>query len=193
MYLTVFKMTRHSILESNDVLDIYSSNTMHRWLMGRQETSRKEGKVLYRIMETANEIYLYIQSKDRFNRYGVEKRGLVFVKEFDLTTLIKEGVFDFDVQTFPNQARGDYRVFLKDATERAEWLINQFAQHGMKVFQLTEYKKTTIKFDKDVQRDIPTVSFRGKVQITDIAKAEDVVFNGFGRLKNYGCGLILLK
>ena len=195
MYLTVFKMTRSSILNSSHTLDIYNSNAVHQLLTGRQDTSRSEGKILYKIIDTGKEIYLYVQTKEPFNREGIESRGLVFVKEmtFDFSNL--QGVFEFDVQVFPDKCDNTTgkRYFLKDNIERCKWLQRQFDKGGITLMNCTEYKISDICINKNKSVNVPTASYRGKIYIKDSERAKALFENGLGRCKNYGLGLILIK
>lgn len=38
-----------------------------------------------------------------------------------------------------------------------------------------------------------SVDFTGELQITDIEKFQRILFNGLGRSKAFGCGLLMIK
>jgi len=192
MYMTVLKMTRSSILSATDLLDINSSNSVHKWLTEQQDTHRAEGKILYKIISRNNEIYMYIQSKDKFNLTNIEKYGFELVKEFE-NDITNTGIYQFDLQVFPCKTHDDKRYFLKDINDRYLWLQRQFNKYNIDLLECAEYRQTDIIFDKDKVKNIPTSTFRGKIQINNIEQAQEMIENGVGRFKNYGLGLLLLK
>ena len=192
MYMTVLKMTRNSILSAPNLLDINSSNSVHRWLTMQQDTSRAEGKILYKIIDRDDEVYLYVQSKDKFNTFGLENFGVEYVKEMNIE--IKEpGIYTFDIQTFPCKIENDKRYFIKDINERYAWLQGQFRKYNIDLLECTEYRQTDIIFDKDKVKNVPTSTFRGKIRINDPEQAQTLLENGLGRFKNYGLGLLLVR
>lgn len=192
MYLTVLKMTRQSILSAPKLLDINSSNTVHRWLTEQQDTHRAEGKILYKIINSNDEIYMYIQSKDKFNTKDISTYGFEMVREMN-SDIKDRGIYTFDIQTFPCKAQNNKRYFLKDINDRYTWLQNQFKRYDIDLLECTEYKQTDIIFDKDKVKNIPTSTFRGKIQINDVESAQQLLENGLGRFKNYGLGLLLVR
>ena len=194
MYLTVFKMTRDSILNSMHPLNINSGNTVHKLLTSCQDTSRAEGKILYKIIESGDEIYLYVQTKDKFNREGIEGRGLVFVKEMYLDYDSILGVYDFDVQVFPNYINSQGKhYFITDTHKRFEWLCRQFNKNGIDILNCKEYKMSNITVDRDKAVLVRTISYRGQIMIKDSNQAKELFENGIGRMKNYGLGLVLIR
>lgn len=193
MYLTVLKMTRQSVLSAPKLLDVQSTNSVHQWLTGRQDKSRAENKLLYKIITNGDEIYLYIQSLSEFNTENVGVVGFELVKVFDLDSRNYEDLTYFDVQTFPYKTVNDKRYYIKDTAERYDWLKRQFEKNGIELLDFTEYKQSDIVLDNNQLKRIPTSSFRGRMKVVDPIKAEVFITNGMGRMKNYGLGLILVK
>jgi len=193
MYLTVLKMTRQSVLSAPKLLDVQSTNSVHQWLTGRQDKSRAENKLLYKIITNGDEIYLYIQSLSEFNTENVGAVGFELVKVFDLESRNYEDLSYFDVQTFPYKTVNDKRYYIKDTAERYDWLKRQFEKNGIELLDFTEYKQSDIVLDNNQLKRIPTSSFRGRMRVVDPIKAEVFITNGMGRMKNYGLGLILVK
>ena len=193
MYLTVLKMTRQSVLSAPKLLDVQSTNSVHQWLTGRQDKSRAENKLLYKLITNGDEIYLYIQSLSEFNTENVGVVGFELVKVFDLESRNYEKLTYFDVQTFPYKTVNDKRYYIKDTAERYDWLKKQFEKNGIELLDFTEYKQSDIVLDNNQLKRIPTSSFRGKMKVVDPIKAEIFITNGMGRMKNYGLGLILVK
>ena len=193
MYLTVLKMTRQSVLSAPKLLDVQSTNSVHQWLTGRQDKSRVENKLLYKIITNGDEIYLYIQSLSEFNTENVGAVGFELVKVFDLDSRNYEDLTYFDVQTFPYKTVNDKRYYIKDTAERYDWLKRQFEKNGIELLDFTEYKQSDIVLDNNQLKHISTSSFRGRMRVVDPIKAEVFITNGMGRMKNYGLGLILVK
>lgn len=193
MYLTVLKMTRQSVLSAPKLLDVQSTNSVHQWLTGRQDKSRAENKLLYKIITNGDEIYLYIQSLSEFNTENVGAVGFELVKVFNLESRNYEELTYFDVQTFPYKTVNDKRYYIKDTAERYDWLKRQFEKNGIELLDFTEYKQSDIVLDNNQLKRIPTSSFRGRMRVVDPIKAEVFLTNGMGRMKNYGLGLILVK
>lgn len=193
MYLTVLKMTRQSVLSAPKLLDVQSTNSVHQWLTGRQDKSRAENKLLYKLITNGDEIYLYIQSLSEFNTENVGAVGFELVKVFDLDSRNYEDLTYFDVQTFPYKTVNDRRYYIKDTAERYDWLKRQFEKNGIELLDFTEYKQSDIVLDNNQLKRIPTSSFRGRMKVVDPIKAEVFITNGMGRMKNYGLGLILVK
>ena len=193
MYMTVLKMTRKSILNAKNLLNIESSNSVHKWLCQQQDSSRKEAEILYKIINKQDEIYMYIQSKNKFNISNIENAGFVFVKELDLSKINLNNITYFDVQCFPNKQTNNKQYFLKNINDRVNWLQNQFYKHGIILLSCTEYKLSNIILDKDVPKQIETASYNGKIKIVNPELAKEFFINGLGRFKNYGLGLILFK
>ena len=192
MYMTVLKMTRDSILNATNLLDVNSSNTMHIWLTKQQDLNRKDAGLLYRVITKTNEIFIYIQSKMPFNINNIQQYGLIFVKSFEIN-IDKPGVYTFDIQTFPCITKNDKRVYLTDIQQRYNWLQKQFKKFNIDLLECTEYSMKKFYLDKDKVKEIPSSSFRGKIYINDINLGNQLLQNGLGRFKNYGLGLILIK
>lgn len=193
MYMTVLKMTRQSILTATNLLDINSSNSVHRWLTNQQDTSRADDSILYRVINNDNEIYMYIQSKSKFNIENIEKFGFIFVKSFNFDNADFSNFTHFDIQCFPNRTHNDKRLFIKNINDRYNWLQKKFSEHGIELLECIEYKQSNIVLDKGIPKNIPTATYRGKIQIIDENLAKDMIFSGLGRFKNYGLGLLLIK
>ena len=172
MYLTVLKMTRQSVLSAPKLLDVQSTNSVHQWLTGRQDKSRAENKLLYKLITNGDEIYLYIQSLSEFNTENVGAVGFELVKVFDLESRNYEDLTYFDVQTFPYKTVNDKRYYIKDTAERYDWLKKQFEKNGIELLDFTEYKQSDIVLDNNQLKRIPTSSFRGRMKVVDPIKAE---------------------
>ena len=77
-------------------------------------------------------------------------------------------------------------------TSCVTWLDSRADKHGFKVvaarvdaYQQHRAGKRDIRFS--------TVEFAGELQVTDPALFQQVLFNGLGHAKGFGCGLLLVK
>lgn len=191
MFMTVLKMTRESILSAEYLLDINSSNSVHKWLTAQQNSNRKDAQLLYRIITKQDQIYIYIQSKDKFNLANIDKVGFVFVKQFEFEPN-KVGIYTFDLKAFPCKTIDNRKLFLKDINNRYAWLQRQFEKHHIQLLECQEYDKTHIMFDKDKCKRIESTTYRGKIYAQDVEALNELIINGLGRFKNYGLGLLLI-
>lgn len=193
MYMTVLKMTRQSILNAPNLLDLNDSNAVHQWLCSQQDSSRSEAGLLYRIIDKNNELFMYIQSKVPFNVNNIADFGFEYVKAFDLDNIDLTRITTFDVQCFPCKQKDRKSFFIKDTADRYEWLKQQFEKHGVQLVSCTEYKLSNIVMTKNKSVRFETASYRGVIKVVDKTLALDLLTCGLGRLKNYGCGLVLVK
>lgn len=193
MYMTVLKMTKNSILKATNLLDINSSNSVHKWLTQQQNKSRAEDKILYRIIINNNEIFMYIQSKSKFNITNIEKYGFTFIKELNFNNINFSSIFNFDIQCFPYKTINDHRMFIKNINDRYTWLQQKFKEHGIELVECIEYKTSNIVLDKEFTKNIPSATYKGKIKIIDKNLAKNLIIDGLGRFKNYGLGLLLIR
>ena len=193
MYMTVLKMTRQSILNAPNLLDLNDSNLVHQWLCSQQDSSRSEAGILYRVIDKNDEIYMYIQSKAPFNVNNINDFGFEYVKAFDLGNIDLNKITTFDVQCFPCTQKDRKSFFIKNTTDRYNWLQRQFEKHGIQLLSCTEYKLSNVIMTKTTPIRFETASYRGTIKVTDENLALDLLVSGLGRLKNYGCGLLLTK
>ena len=199
MYMTVLKMDKNSILTAEKPLDLTKTYDVHQWVTYQQDRKREEDKILYRVYNRENAMFLYIQTLTPFNIDGIDRYGLTFVRSFDVEELYRQtsGEIHFDVQCYPCVKRCGQkgRYFLNDRNERKQWLEKQLEKHGAELQSCLEYKIGTINANKNRQTPLylPTVCFKGTLTITDEEKFLELILNGLGRLKTFGLGLVLFR
>ena len=193
MYMTVLKMTRSSILNATNLLDLNDSNSIHQWLCSQQDSSRSEAGILYRVIDKNDEIFMYIQSKAKFNISNIQNAGFEYVKSFDLGNIDFSKLTTFDVQCFPCVQKDCKSFFIKNTSDRYAWLQRQFEKHGIQLISCTEYKLSNVIMTKNRPIRFETASYRGTIKVVDETLALNLLINGLGRLKNYGCGLMLVR
>lgn len=193
MYMTVLKMTRQSILNASNLLDLNDTNAVHQWLCNQQDSNRSDAGILYKIINKKDEIFVYIQSKTVFNTSNIEDFGFIYIKSLDLHNIDLDKITTFDVQCVPCKQKDGKSFFIKNTVDRYNWLQKQFEKHGIQLVSCTEYKLSNIIMTKNRPIRFETASYRGNIKITNKELALDLLINGLGRLKNYGCGLLLVK
>lgn len=193
MYMTVLKMTRQSILNASNLLDLNDSNLVHQWLCSQQDSSRSEAGILYRVIDKNDEIFMYIQSKAPFNVNRINDFGFTYIKSFDLSSIDLSKITTFDVQCFPCVQKDGKSFFIKNMADRYNWLQKQFEKHGIQLLSCAEYKLSNVIMAKTTPIRFETASYRGTIKVTNENLALDLLVNGLGRLKNYGCGLVLIR
>lgn len=201
MYVTVFKMDKQSILNSNKTLNLNSNYAIHRWITQQQDANRQKAELLYRVIYKADGIYLFVQSKEKFNRENCEDYGLVFLKEIDLKNMLEkiskdpELLLEFDVKTFPCKAVKEKHkhFFLKDQEDRFLWLEKQLNKFGAELLRCTEYQQQNHILDKFKIVKQPSASYKGILKVIDLEKFSSMISNGLGRTKTFGLGMFLIK
>lgn len=191
MYITVLKMTRETILNAPKLLNISSGYAVHKWLTAQQQCTRQEDKLLFRIIEQQNALFLYIQSLKHFNLNNIEEYGFKFFNEIEIKEL--DNHIYFDCVVFPNKEIQGRKMFLKDQIDRENWLKTQFNKHGLNILDCTEYKINEMSVDKEKPTSISVVTYRGFAEVLNKNDALDLIQNGLGRLKTFGAGMILVR
>jgi CRISPR system Cascade subunit CasE len=77
-----------------------------------------------------------------------------------------------------------------------EWLDKKGAQNGFKMdhffVENHQYHKVNKPGDKNI-RQFNSLDFHGQLIVTDTQKFLPFLFQGVGRSKAYGCGLLLIR
>lgn len=73
-----------------------------------------------------------------------------------------------------------------------KWLSQKAEKHGFKVLSVVAQSYEQHHFKKR-QIKLSTLDFDGVLQITDPDKFRQTLFNGLGRAKAFGCGLLMVK
>jgi CRISPR system Cascade subunit CasE len=92
------------------------------------------------------------------------------------------------------------KAIVDAALER--WMIRQGERHGFSLardgsnqfkLQNSAYRWYPIKADKGQKSGFSSVDFLGDLEITDVEKFTKALFEGIGRSKAFGCGLMLVR
>lgn len=121
-----------------------------------------------------------------------------------LTTLLKD---DFryaerlrQTMSLHDKLEWSIKSIVDDALEK--WMIRQGQRHGFSLarddnnqckLQNSAYRWHSIKAEKEKKSGFSSVDFLGDLEITDAEKFTKALFEGIGRAKAFGCGLMLVK
>lgn len=92
------------------------------------------------------------------------------------------------------------KAVIDDALEK--WMIRKGENYGFLVvkdshkqfkLQNSAYRWHSIKADKGIKSGFSSVDFTGSLEVTDIEKFIKALFEGIGRAKAFGCGLLLIR
>lgn len=87
-------------------------------------------------------------------------------------------------------------------SELKKWLVAKGAKHGFSIpkgtddqykLQSSAYRWQSIKPRKGLKSGFSSVDFTGELKVIDVPRLKDALFNGVGRSKAFGCGLMLVK
>lgn len=184
-----------------DCCDMHK-NIMRLFSFPESGMTRRDERILYRVVEQRNEILLYLTSNRPPDMQQVSWIKRETVRQRDLQPLISRfdagQCFSFDVLVHPSKkaARSDAnsrRVFLRTAPERANWLERQGEKSGFRYLSFQE----DVPFDLRGKRSTGTIRLRavrmtGRLEITDAALFAQAYSCGIGPEKAYGLGLLLL-
>ena len=91
------------------------------------------------------------------------------------------------------------KAVIDDALEK--WIIRKGQNHGFSLakddndqckLQNSSYRWHSIKAGKGIKSGFSSVDFTGNLEITDVEKFTKALFNGIGRAKAFGCGLMMV-
>lgn len=197
-YITVGKINKESLRQAfknnGRHFDITDGNAVHKHLTKCFDSSRANAKILYRLMPMKNEIYLYIQSNEPFERAEGSLPGVDLLYSFEIDPANDGDIVSFDLLTWPNVCNGKDKAYIRDPEKRREWLNRTFAKNGACLLDSYEYKYQTISAKrKEGPISIQCVCFKGTLRVTNADMFNTMVSNGIGKLKNFGAGMLLYR
>ena len=179
---------------------------MHRNIMKafpEENVTRKEARVLYRLMTVENRPVLFVLSGDLPDWSRVPGlslyRGMPPRAYDDIQSAFLSGrTLRFSLRAspckkMPGDGKNSKRVFLRTPEERKAWLIRKAEQNGFLLLQMSETAPDVLRGSKgDNTFYYRTVVFEGVLRITDTVRFTTAFENGIGPGKAYGLGLLLL-
>lgn len=198
-------------------LDLNMRDRSVRRLMGNEErihamlcrvfdSSRTEGRILYRVALDARRQAIYVYSREAVDHSrlpaGVSVHGDRNLTEW-LNSLHDGDVCRFDLVAVPSKkvhrdnAKHSSRVVLKTLEERAAWLQRKAKTSGFELLSFTEEEeRATYAYQQSHGRNsfqMSGVRFTGVLRITDVARFRETLADGVGAQRAYGYGMMLVK
>lgn len=207
MYLSRLQLKSNHKFKPNKEINL---RDYHAWVETAFPEEIEKGirlRKLWRIDRIANEDYLLIVSKDKPNLGVLESHGVAGTAKTldynDFLNSLEEGKrLQFKITLTPtksiatgnrNQLRGKV-VHLKTETEQKAYLVERAEKNGFSVTTddvlITKSQYGLKKVKGDNKYYAYQVTYDGHLTITDVDKFKDVLVNGLGRNKAYGCGLM---
>ena len=214
MYMTVMISEKKDYINAREHINIFDGDEMHGILLGCVGESRTNASLLYRVAETHDVIFLYIQSEEMFppdslSRYGFTLISIIDV-EMQLNGLSEEDEFRFNILTVPTKAvfGTKKRTYLTSDSEIKDWFSGKALRSGFlsdnDMFRIE--MKSVIRFSRRQENSengekkiktktvtAPCAMISGHGIVKDRVKFEKTVRGGFGKMKNFGAGLLLVK
>lgn len=165
-------------------------------------THGDEGRPLWRLSVHGNGMSLYIVSPVLPDERSLEASfgGKVESKPYIVSEHLEKGVrFAFDIEANPvSNRRSDNgksnRTADRGKGARVRWLAEQGVRNGFTLVEgTTRYDFDAIRLSRDKGASaLVTVRYTGELEVTDVGTFRRALFNGIGKAKAFGCGLILL-
>lgn len=174
--------------------------------------SEERKRKLWRIDKLGEKTYLLILSEDKPDlsnavlQFGVSEAGIGFETKDYLPLLerIQDGtVWHFKLTANPTVSssekcktgeRGNVKAHISDQYQ-VKWLLDRAEKHGFALNE-NEFCVTGVKwyiFRKGAERNrvsILSVTYEGKLKVTDKKAFCEALINGIGREKAYGLGML---
>jgi CRISPR associated protein len=109
-------------------------------------------------------------------------------------TLVAGSIFFFDVLAFIRRRPIQGKWVIQQPQQYLEWLERVSLEHGFRVLEV-EPKRMLSYFVRTSSMSIQIcpVELMGQLQVQDSEAFEKILVDGLGRMKAFGCGLVLLK
>lgn len=177
---------------------------MHKNIMKAFGQSRRDARVLYRVMKTDARIAIYVQSETEPQWNLIAANGYFCTRIQDISALLDKftdgSLLRFSVLACPSKKmRGDgrnsRRVLLKTADERMEWLKRQGDKHGflvLEAYEAASHEKVFGIRKPSGEFFLSGVPFEGILRIADADTFRKDFPCGIGAEKAYGFGLLMI-
>ena len=215
MYLSRLLLNPNSRQVQRETADPYN---LHRTILKAFDTDRQSANVLHRIQTNgrSGQTILLVQSDVKPNWQPLLGKSYL-LPEDPFTDLANPAVKEINLPLADGQllrfrlvanptikkVRRDKngnrlnsnRVPLVHEAKQIEWLQKQAQANGFRILDIgisQPEQQTSRKQGNGRSITIYTVTFNGRLQITDAAKFQTAVQTGIGPAKAFGCGLLSL-
>lgn len=210
MYMSIIRIDQNKCLMRRDAK--HNEEFVHKVLLGALDyRSRTDTQLLYQ--KNGNTICAY--SNSPFNADALRARHFYVEKTMDIDTLytkISDGdavalhfrTIPFRKQIRPNQ-KNSVRYHLGRKEDRIDWVVNKLNQKGVTVCTnecdlplVMEYARTPIyvKHSPHQQNtgefEVNAYDYVVSVKVNSAEALRNLLQEGLGAYKSYGCGLILV-
>ena len=208
MYLTRMEL---DMRKRSTMIALNSPQKLHGAIESAFDSEERKRK-LWRIDKLGEKTYLLILSEDKPDlsnavlQFGVSEAGIGFETKDYLPLLerIQDGtVWHFKLTANPTVSssekckageRGNVKAHISDQYQ-VKWLLDRAEKHGFALNE-NEFCVTGVKwyiFRKGAERNrvsILSVTYEGKLKVTDKKAFCEALINGIGREKAYGLGML---
>lgn len=179
--------------------DLTHVGTYHGWIESCFPYHKERRRHLWRIDLINGKNYVMILSDEmpdmaKLEKYGVE--GTAQIKTYS-PKLSDDGVYRFKLTANPIHRNGHEVYAYNKVSEQMKWGNDQLLKHGfvIKSVDITNRRSVMLEHeDKGKRRRVylREATYEGVVMIDDKDKATETLFNGIGREKAYGMGMLTL-
>lgn len=168
------------------------------------DCTREEAGMLYRVIRTDAEIYIYVQSMacPQWNR--IEKNGCRCTRMQNISDLtdhfLQDTVFRFSLLACPakkvkGESKNSRRVLLRGTEERLDWLKREGEKHGFVLLEAHEAaKEQKLNGTKPSgEFSLAGIPFEGVLRINDAEAFQKGFQQGIGPEKAYGFGMLMIS
>lgn len=121
-----------------------------------------------------------------------------------LTALLKENFYYAErlQQAMRLNEKLEWSLKATVDAELQKWLVAKGCKHGFSLskdnhdqykVQNSAYRWQSIKADKGIKSGFSSVDFTGELEVADVVELTKALFEGVGRSKAFGCGLMLVR
>lgn len=172
----------------------------HSWISDSlKQMGQRPMRYLWRIEKRQENYYLILLSETLpntqvLNRFGIAKTALTVFYQIDLK-LKQQYAFKLVANPTKRISQTHKIVQLTSVNEQLTWLKQKAKKAGFNLaaFNITEQNKVTLAHNQQKPTILQSVTFTGKLEITDLTAFKKALTHGLGREKAYGFGLLTIK
>ncbi len=192
MYMTVLKATFDSIQNGEYLMKFESGEFVHKWLTSQFDCNRSDGQILYRIENTKDSLYLYVQSKIPLPIKNITRAGMEMVRSYKIEEVCSGCSIVFKILYSSHESKDGKRYFIKNPETRIRKFCERLELNaGLDSIKLKEIAIKTTSIKNEVK--MSCVEYVGIGTVTNHERFMNAVSKGLGHGKNYGMGLLLYK
>ena len=188
-------------LKSKDVRrDLSNCYEMHRTVCRAfpDKDNGGTGRILYRIENNNSSIYynnasiiVVSEKKPDWDKIKSNEDYLSEYKSKDYEiNLSEKQLLRFFLKANPTVKKDGKRKGLYGSKEQENWLVRKADENGFKIMDFTPRQDDYLKNKSGKEIEFLSVIYEGVLQVTDVNKFKDALYNGIGSAKGFGFGLM---